>query len=76
MEEMKIKKTAKMLITSKSDFMNLKKIVTKKCFDEKFTVAMNVVSEILAEDAMLELYFNDSRMATTDEISEIKRCAL
>jgi hypothetical protein len=64
--------TKKMLITSKSDFMNLKKIVTKKCFDEKFTVAMNVVSEVLAEDAMVNLYFEDSRMLTTDEVIDLK----
>lgn len=66
----------KMLITSKGDFNRLKKIVTKKCFDEKFEVSMKVVSEILAEDVMMKLYFEDSRMATTDEISELKKKGL
>lgn len=66
----------KMLITSKSDLNNLKKIVNKKCFDEKFTVSMKVVAEVIAEDVMLNLYFNDSRMATTDEIYELKKKGL
>lgn len=64
--------TKKMLITSKEDLNRLKKIVTKECFDNKFAVSMNVVSEILADDAMVKLYFEDSRMATTDEICELK----
>lgn len=64
--------TKKMLITSKEDLNRLKKIVTKECFDNKFAVSMNVVSEVLADDAMVKLYFEDSRMATTDEVFELK----
>ena len=65
-----------MLITSKSELNAIKKIVTKKVFDEKFAVSMKVVAEAIAEDAMLSLYFNDSRMATTDEISDLKKLGL
>lgn len=68
--------TKKKMLTNKANVKLIKKLMTDKAFNEKFEVSMKVTCEILAEDAMLELYFNDSRMATTDEISEIKRCAL
>lgn len=45
----------KMLITTKNDFNKLKKIVTAETFYNKFVVAMDVVSEVVAEDAMEKL---------------------
>ena len=69
-------KNKKKMLTNKANVKLIQKLMTKEAFHAKFEVSMKVTCEILAEDAMLELYFNDSRMATTDEISEIKRCAL
>jgi hypothetical protein len=66
----------KMLITSKSDFNAIKKIVTKDTFYNKFVVSMKVVAEVTAEEAMMNLYFEDSRMATTDEILDLKKRGL
>lgn len=48
-------------------------MVTKEAFHEKFDVSMKVVSQILAEDVIISLYFEDSRMATTDELIELKK---
>lgn len=61
----------KMLIKEKVHFEAIKKMTTKDEFFKKFDVSMNVVSEVLAEDAMINLYFEDSRMATTDEILDL-----
>lgn len=73
----KIKKIQqKKLITNKVNFKLIKKLMTKESFHNKFTVSMKVVGEIIAEDAMLYLYFNDSRMVTSDEISELKKIGL
>jgi hypothetical protein len=66
----------KMIITSKVDFNAIKKMVTKEVFYEKFEVSMKLVAEILAEDAIVNAYFDDSRMATTDEIAELKKRGL
>ncbi len=66
----------KMIITSKVDFNAIKKMVTKEVFYEKFEVSMKLVAEILAEDAIVNAYFDDSRMATTDEIVELKKRGL
>ena len=57
----------KMLITKKKDFYALKKIVTKEVFYNKFVLSMKLVSEITAEDAITNLYFEDSRALTAVE---------
>jgi len=61
------------LITNKANVRLIKKLMTKEAFHAKFEVSMKVVCEILAEDAIVKLYFNDSRAATADEISELKK---
>ena len=63
----------KKLLTNKANVRLIKKLMTKEAFHAKFEVSMKIVCEILAEDAMIELYFNDSRMATTEEILELKK---
>ena len=67
------KNSKKILITNKENFKIIKKLMTKESFNEKFEVSMKVVSQILAEDGMVELYFNDSRIATTEEILDLKK---
>ena len=66
----------KMLITRRRDFEALKKMTTAKDFYSKFEVSMDLVAEIVIEEAMVNLYFEDSRMATTDEIAELKKMKL
>ena len=66
----------KMLVTSKNDFNALKKIVSRDTFYKKFVLAMNVVSEITAEEAVTNLYFEDSRMLTTDELADLRQKGL
>lgn len=66
----------KMLITTKSDFNKLKKIVTAETFYKKFTVSMDVVAEVTAEDAMEKLYFEDSRVASATELAQLKKSGL
>ncbi len=66
----------KIIIASKVDFNAIKKMVTKEVFYDKFEVSMKLVSEMLAEDAIVNAYFNDSRMATTDELAKLKKSSL
>ena len=70
------KNTSKMLITRRRDFDFLKKLTTKEDFYNKFTVSMDVVAEVVAEEAMVNLYFEDSRVPTADEILDLKRMKL
>jgi hypothetical protein len=65
-----------MLIKRRVDFDAIKKLTTKEDFYNKFDVSMDVVAEVLIEEAMVNLYFEDSRMATTDEILELKKLGL
>lgn len=62
----------KKLLTNKENVKLIKKLMTKEAFDANFEVSMKVVCEILTENAMDNLYFNDSRMATAREILELK----
>lgn len=66
----------KMLISKRRDFEFLKKLTTKEDFYSKFEVSMDVVAEVVAEEAMVNLYFEDSRVATADEILELKKMKL
>lgn len=72
----KVMTDKKMLITSKKDFDAIKKIVTKDTFYKKFEVSMKVVAQVVAEDAITNLYFEDSRVATADEIKSLKESGL
>lgn len=70
------KELKKMLITKRRDFEFLKKLTTKEDFYSKFEVSMDVVAEVIAEEAMVNLYFGDSRVATADEIADLKKMKL
>jgi hypothetical protein len=68
--------TKKKIITSKANVRLIKKLMTEDAFNAKFEVSMKLVSEMLAEDAIFNAYFNDSRMATTDELAKLKKSSL
>ena len=68
--------TKKMMITSKAKFELLKKMMTKEDFYSKFEVSMNVVSEVIAEDAITNAYFEDSRVPTPEEMMTLKKSGL
>lgn len=63
----------KLLITSVNDYRILKMAVSEKSFNERFVVAMKVTSELLADEAMVNLYFEDSRVLTADELDAFKK---
>ena len=66
-------KNKKILVDSKNKFEILKKMMTKERFYDKFVVSMKVVSEVIAEEAMTNLYFEDSRMLTTEEMKALRK---
>ena len=63
----------KKILTNKANVKLIKKLMTEDAFNAKFEVSMKITCEILAEDAMVNLYFNDSRVATAEEIVELKK---
>jgi len=62
----------KLLITSVNDYRFLKMTVSEKSFKEKFVVSSEITATILAEDAMVSLYFEDSRVMTAEELADFK----
>lgn len=68
----KEKNMKKMLITSIADYRVLKMAVSEKSFNEKFVVSMEVTSLVIAEEAMTNLYFEDSRAMTAEEMKAFK----
>lgn len=63
----------KMLITSLEDYKFLKMTVSEESFKERFVVAMKVTSALLIEEVMVNLYFEDSRVMTAEELSAFKK---
>ena len=67
-----MKKNKKMLVKSRLNFDMLKKMTTKEDFHNKFEVAMHVVAQVLAEETMVNLHFEDSRVPTSQEMIFIR----
>lgn len=51
----------KIIITNKEDFFTFKEMMTAEAFDKTCVVSMAVTAEILAEEAIVNTYFVDSR---------------
>lgn len=66
----------KKLLTNKENVKLIKKLMTDEAFNEKFKVSNKVFCEIIVDEAIFNLYFNDSRIATADEISELKKIGI
>jgi hypothetical protein len=62
---------SKKIITNKKNVKLIKKLMTDEAFNEKFKVSMKIVQEIIADEIIVNSYFEDSRMATTDEIQNL-----
>lgn len=65
-------KNNKLLITNVADYRVLKMAVSEKSFNEKFVVSMEVTSLVIAEEAVTNLYFEDSRAMTAEELKAFK----
>lgn len=62
----------KFLITTVEDYNLAKMTLSAKDFKERCIVSSEVVSEILANECITNLYFEDSRLATKKEIKNLK----
>lgn len=62
----------KKIVNTKSDFEFLKKRMTKKDFYNNFEVSMNVVSEVIAEERVTNLYFEEDRLPNKEEMHMLK----
>jgi hypothetical protein len=69
----KLKNMEKLLITSVDDYRFLKMTVSEESFKDRFVVSTKITTTILAEDAMVNLYFEDSRVLTAEELDAFKR---
>lgn len=64
---------AKTIITNKEDFKMFKDMMKPEAFNKKYTVSTEVVSAVLAEEAMVNLYFTDSRELDYSEVEKFKK---
>ncbi len=65
-------KNNKMLITSIADYRVLKMAVSEASFKERFVVSMELTTTLVAEEALTNLYFEDSRAMTAEEMKAFK----
>ena len=66
----------KLILKTRAEVDFARKFLKAEVFNEKFIVSMKVVSEELAEQALVNDYFDDSRMALPEEISDLSRNGL
>lgn len=59
--------TKKKIITSVKEYYDIKSVVRDDVFRAKYTLSDEVTCALLAEGAMVNVEFVDSRMLTTDE---------
>lgn len=65
-------KNNKLLITSLEDYKFLKMTVSEESFRNRFVVSMELTTTLVAEEALTNLYFEDSRAMTAEELKAFK----
>lgn len=61
----------KILIKTKQELAIAKMTMNPSDIQKRCTISMNLVSEMLAEECIINSYFDDSRLPTEDEIKNL-----
>jgi hypothetical protein len=61
----------KILIQTKQELAIAKMTMSPSDIEKRCIISMNLVSEMLAEECIINSYFDDSRLPTGDEIKNL-----